>query len=175
MRISTVFFVAQILLILTGCSQINKIEKGYAYARTIISGVKPKVNVAENGSIAQKSNEPGMQYFIDVETRDTSFFSVKNIWINTRNYYAEAEAVNDFPVVLPKNPGSSENYDTLVHENKYKTWKINVGQIIPASDTGFAKPDQLKKSEVLIGFLYKGSMHYYSISKIKYLESLRLQ
>ncbi len=175
MRILTGLFVAYIFLISAGCSQINKIEKGYAYARTIISGVKPKVSVAENGSITQKSIEPGMQYFIYVETKDTSLLQVKNIWIYKLNYHAEAEAINDFPVVLPKNLGPPENYDTLVNAGKFKTWRINIGQMISPSDTSFTKPNQPEEPEVLIGFLYKNNMHYYSIAKIRYLESLRLQ
>lgn len=175
MRILTGLFAAQILLISTGCSQTNKIEKGYAYARTIISGVKPKVTVAENGTIIQKSNRPGMQYFIYVITKDTSFLTVKNIRINGGEYYAEAEAVNDFPVVLPTSQGASENNDTLVNAGKFKTWKINVGQMISSPETSIAKSNQPKEPDVIIGFLSKGDMHYYSIVRIKYLESVRLQ
>ena len=158
-----------------GCSQTNKIVKGYAYSRTIISGVKPTISVAEDGSILKKSKEAGIQYFIYVQTKDTSLLPVKNIRINKGNYHAEAQAINDFPVVLPKNLGSPENYDTLVNASKFKTWKINVGQIISPSDTSFNKPNQIKEPDVLIEFLYKGNIHYYSIAKIKYLESLRLQ
>lgn len=175
MRILTWLFVAHIFITSAGCSQINKIEKGYAYARAIISGVKPTISVAEDGSILQKSKEPGIQYFIYVQTKDTSFLPVKNIWIYKLNYHAEAEAINDFPVVLPKNLGSPENYDTLVNAGKFKTWRINIGQMISPSDTSFTKPNQPKEPEVLIGFLYKNNIHYYSIAKIRYLESLRLQ
>lgn len=175
MRILTGLFAAHIVLISIGCSQTNKIEKGYAYARTIISGVKPKVSVAENGSILQKSNEPGIQYLIYVTTKDTSLLAVKNIRINGENYYAEAEVVNDLPVVLPKNPDAIDNYDTLVTAGKFKTWKINVGLMLFPSDSSITKPNKLKEPDVQIGFLSKGSMHYYSIAKVKYLESLRLQ
>ncbi len=174
-KILTVFFIACMAILSNGCSQTNKIEKGYAYARAIISGVKPTISVAEDGSILQKSKDPGIQYFIYVQTKDTSFLSIKKIWIKGKEYNADAEAVNDFPIVLSKNLGSPENYDTLVNACKFKTWRINVGQIISPSDTSFTKPNQPKESEVLIGFLYKNNIHYYSIAKIRYLESLRLQ
>lgn len=174
MRIVTVLFAAHILLISTGCSQTNKIEKGYAYARAIISGVKPKVSVAENSTIIQKNNEPGIQYFIYFETKDTSFLPVKNIWIKGKKYNAKPERVYVFPVVLQKNIDASS--DTLVKATgKFITWKINVDQVQSSSDSGITKRNQFKNHDVIISFLYKGRMYYFSIPKIKYLEPIRLQ
>lgn len=171
MKIVSGLFVAHILLMSTGCPQTNKIEKGYAYARPVLSGVKPKASVAENGSIIEKSSKPGMQYFIYVETTDTSFLPVKNILINGEKYYAAAEAVNDFPVVVPGNSGGREYYDTLITAGMFKTWQINVGQIVSSPGSSTIN----NKADVMVGVLSKGKIHYYSIGKMKHLEPVRLQ
>ncbi|MEP6597500.1 MAG: hypothetical protein ABJA71_16215, partial [Ginsengibacter sp.] len=112
-----------LLLVSTGCSQTGKIEKGYAYSRNIISGVKPKVTLEENGSITTKSKGPGIQYFIYLETRDTSFLKVKNIWIGDHEYAAEAETVKNLPVIISGDTYSSANNDTLVIKTIYALWK----------------------------------------------------
>ena len=171
MKIISGLFIAHILLMSAGCSQTNKIDQGYAFARPVLSGVNPKASVAENGSIVEKSSKAGMQYLIYVVTTNTSFLSVKNILINGEKYYASAEAVNDFPVVVPDNNSGQEHYDTLLAASKFKTWKINVGQIVPSPDTGTIN----NNADVMVGVLSKDKMHYYSIGKIKYLEPVRLQ
>ena len=175
MRIITGLFITQIILISAGCSQTNEIAKGYAYARTIISGAKPQVSIAENGSTTQKIKEPGIQYFIYIQTKDTSFLPTQSIWIKGKNYSAETEAIDSLPVTLPKNHDVSKNYDTLIHIDNYKTWKINVGQIMMESSNSEIPKHKQSKAEVVVGYLNKGQMHYYSIPKITYLEPLRLQ
>ncbi|MEO6289531.1 MAG: hypothetical protein ABIO76_06405, partial [Ginsengibacter sp.] len=91
MQTAISIWLAYFLLNLTGCSQTNNVEKGYAYARQILSGVKPTVSLSENGSITSANKEPGIQYFIFFESKDTSGFVVKNIWIKGKEYFAEAE------------------------------------------------------------------------------------
>ncbi len=175
MRILSRVIIIQVSIIFAGCSQTNKIESGYAYARNIISGVKPKTSIAENGTVIQKRNDAGIQYFIYIETRDSTFFPVKNIWIMGKEYHAEAEAVVNFPVVLPQNAGASTNYDTLVAAAKFSLWKINAEPVVLPSDAGSTNHPTGKTPDVLIGFSQKGNMHYYSIVKIKYLEPIALE
>ncbi|MEO6218970.1 MAG: hypothetical protein ABIO81_00975 [Ginsengibacter sp.] len=167
MKTSFGLWLVYLLISLTGCSQTNKIENGYAYAREILGG-KPRVSLGEDGSAVTKSKKPGKQYFIYTETKDTSPFIVRNIWIAGIEYFAEAEPVKDFPVTIP---GS---YDTLFASAKFNVWKINVGKLISSSDTVFTKPEKPGAHDVLIGYLIKGRLHYYSIAKIKYLEPLSL-
>ncbi|MEP6584648.1 MAG: hypothetical protein ABJA90_10290 [Ginsengibacter sp.] len=172
MKILTGLFFAYILLVSAGCSQTYRIEKGFAYAREVISGVKSQGSVAEDGTILQTHRKPGMQYFIYVETKDTAFPLVKSIRIKGEYYEANAEAVHEFPVVLMSS-GSTEKYDTLFRSASLITLKINVGEMIKESD--IKQLSKFKNQDVVLGFLYKGNIHYYSIAKIKYLEALRLE
>ncbi len=163
------------LLISTGCSQSIRIERGYGYSREIISGVKPKVTLQENGNVINENKTPGIQYFIFIETRDTVPPPVKNIWISGRNYLANTEAVKELPVIIAADPYGTATNDTLVRDRKLNVWKINVGQLAAASDTTFETPTELNTQAVLIGFFKKGSLQYYSIAALQHLEPIRLQ
>ncbi|MEP7229739.1 MAG: hypothetical protein ABI691_05775 [Ginsengibacter sp.] len=164
MKIVTGLFVATIFTALSGCSQTRKIENGYAYSRTILGGIKPKVSVAEDGTVIQKSKEPGVEYLIYLSTKHSSFLQVQNAWIKGKKYNAHAEAVNELPAIIKK--------DTLFIPEKYYTWKVIVGKKMPSDNTS----EKLKETgEIVIGFLSKGSQHYFAIAKIKDLEPLRLE
>ncbi|MEO6290606.1 MAG: hypothetical protein ABIO76_11825, partial [Ginsengibacter sp.] len=65
--------------------------------------------------------------------------------------------------------------DTLVAEGGGNVWKINVGRLVSPADIASRKPKQSFSHDVLIGFLNKGSLHYYPIAEIKFLEPVRLQ
>ncbi len=173
MRALTGLVTATIFMALTGCSQTNKIAKGYAYAREVLSGVKPKVSVAENGDIIQKSSSPGIQYFIYVTTKDTTSLQLNGIWIKGQKYIAEVETITSLPAMIPIE-GSYGNPDTLLDTSGFHPWKINVGHVMPA-DSNDSVPGKLKGNEVVISFLLKGKLRYFRIAKIIYLEPLTLQ
>ncbi len=164
MKIVTGLFMATIFIALSGCSQTNKIEKGYAYARTILSGVKPKVSVSEDGAIIQKSKEPGVEYLIYVATKDSTFLQVKNAWIKGERYDAQAEGVNELPVVVQN--------ETLLIPGNYYAWKVIVGKKMPSDDSS---ENPKGTEEIVIGYLSKGWLHYFAITKINYLEPLSLE
>ncbi len=175
MQTAISIWIAYFLLNLTGCSQTNNVEKGYAYARQILSGVKPTVSLSENGSITSANKEPGIQYFIFFESKDTSGFVVKNIWIKGKEYFAEAEPIITLPIIVEDDSYVQKKNDTLVAEGGGNVWKINVGRLVSPADIAFRKPKQSFSHDVLIGFLNKGSLHYYPIAEIKFLEPVRLQ
>ncbi len=173
MKARIILCIAYALLISIGCSQSKKIVKGYAYARDIIPGVKPRVSLDENGTITTKHKPPGMQYFIYAETSDTALLQVKYIWIKGNEYLANAEKIKDLPLAIVKDSFTlhRENSDP----NKIVTWQINVGEMISSPDKNFKKPSQLKDPEVLISFLYKNKLQYFPIAKLQYLEPMLLQ
>lgn len=174
MKLSAVISIAYLVLFTTACSQGNKIEKGYAYARNILSGVKPSVKLSEDGTVTTTTKEPGIEYFIYARTKDTTIPVVRNIWINGKVYYAYAEEVADLPVIMENNPYYPGKKDTLVESGNGNVWKINVGKLISA-DTSFHKPREPLNAQVYIGFLSKGKLNYYPISSLKFIEPVRLQ
>lgn len=174
MKASFILFAGCVLLMATGCSQPNKIIKGYAFAREVMPGVKPGVSLNEDGTVTKKQVQPGMQYFIYTETKDTAILRVKNIWIKGIEYAAEAKKVKDIPLAITKN-STNPNRDTLAGMSRLTAWQIDVGEIISSPGKNFDKPSQLEEPEVLITFLYKNKIQYFPISKLQYLEPLVLQ
>ncbi len=173
MKAGIILCIACAFLISTGCSQSNKILKGYAYARDIMPAVKPRVSLNENGTVTTKHKAPGIQYYIYTETNDTAELQVKNIWIKGNVYSATAEKAKDIPLPIVKN-SSILNRDNL-DSNKIIIWQINVGEMLPSPGKSSEKPSQLKEPEVLISFLYKNKLQYFPISKLQYLEPMDLQ
>ena len=162
-------------IISTGCSQSIKIVKGYAYERSIISGVKPIQGVSEDGTIAQKSsNNSGKQYLIYVSTKDTGNLQLKEVWIKGERYSAEAELVNERPVILPENINAANRSDTLFTSFQHKVWKVTIGGLL-SIDNSVAKPQNLNNDELLIGYLSKQKLLYFSISKIIQIQPIPLQ
>ena len=161
-------------IISSGCSQTIKIEKGYAYERSIISGVKPIQGISEDGIIVQRNGSSGKQYLIYISTKDTGQFDVKEIWIKGEKYVAEAGLVNDRPVIVPRNLNAANTNDTLFSSSGLKIWKIDVGSLLPAA-TNINKPQNLNENEVLIGYLPKQKLRYFSITKIIQIQSIPLQ
>ncbi|MEP7252482.1 MAG: hypothetical protein ABI683_08885 [Ginsengibacter sp.] len=161
-------------IISTGCSQTIKIEKGYAYERSIVSGVTPIQGVSEDGAIVQKNNRSSKQYLIYVSTKDTSPLEVKEVWINGEKYSAKAEPVNDRPVIVAGDINPPNTSDTLFPSSRLKIWKVNVGSLL-AVDSNIDKPISLDSQQVLIGFLSKQKLHYFPIQNIKQTGPIELQ
>ncbi len=174
MKAAVIFFIGCIFSVGTGCSQSNKIIKGYAFARNVMPGVKPGVSLNEDGTVTKRQTQPGIQYFIYTETKDSTELQVKNVWIKGIQYAAHIEKVKDIPSAIAKD-SSILNRDSLAGTGGLTTWQINVGEIISSSHKNFDKPSQLEEPEVLISYLYKNKIQYFSIPKLKYLEPLRLQ
>ncbi len=174
MKAGFVLFAFCLLLIATGCSQPNKIIKGYAFAREVMPGVKPGVSLNEDGTVTKRQSQPGIQYFIYTETKDTAVLQVKNIWIKGIVYVADAKKIKDIPLAITKD-SSNPNRDTLAGMSRLTTWQINVREKISSAGKKFDEPSQLEDPEVLITFLYKNKIQYFPISKLQYLDPLVLQ
>ncbi len=174
MKAGFILFTGWVILMATACSQSHQIVKGYAFARSVIPGVKPGVSLHEDGTVTKKQGQPGTQYFIYTETKDSTRLQVKNVWIKGVQYDAHIEKAKDIPLAIAED-SSILNRDSLASANGLITWQINVGEIISSSHKNFDKPSKLEEPEVLISYLYKNKIQYFSISKLKYLEPVRLQ
>ena len=174
MKAGFISFVGCVLLLTTGCSQPNKIIKGYAFARNVMPGVKPGVSLNEDGTVTKREAQPGIQYFIYTETKDTAMLQVKNIWIKGIEYAAEAKKIEGIPLSIIRD-SSNHDRDTLAPRSGLIAWQINVDEIVSSSNKNFDMPSQLEDPEVLITFLYKNKIQYFPISKLTYLEPLVLQ
>ncbi len=162
------------LLTSVSCSQSNKIEAGYAYARDILQGSKPPVVVSEDGSVIIKPRQPGIQYFIFAATKASSAIAVKRIRIKGKEYSANADSIKNLQDALIRNSITPEMIDTTITHGGYRLWKINVGQLITPSETTRTKSGNSKSNEVVIEYVSKDHVRYYSISKIIFLEPVRL-
>ncbi|MEO8109508.1 MAG: hypothetical protein ABI594_05740 [Ginsengibacter sp.] len=174
MKAGFILFAGCVLLMATGCSQSHQIVKGYAFARNVMPGVKPGVSLNEDGTVTKRQSQPGIQYFIYTKTKDSTKPEVKNVWIKGIQYAAHIEKAKDFPLAIAED-SSILNRDSLAGARGLITWQINVGEMISSSHKNFDKPSQLEEPEVLISYLYKNKIQYFSVSKLKYLEPLRLQ
>ncbi|MEO6188676.1 MAG: hypothetical protein ABIO77_07520 [Ginsengibacter sp.] len=154
------------------CSKSFKIEKGYAYGRNILSGVKPAVTLSEDGSVTEKQNSLRMQYFIYIRTNSTRIPGVTEIWIDGKSYAASAEKVSKFPVTV--NKGHTQE-DTLFAAPEEHLWKINVGDVHPMPEATLNNSTKFPVGEVRIGFMRKGKLHYYPIADLKFLEPVTLE
>lgn len=174
MRAIAILLASCILLAADSCSQSNKITKGYAFARSIIPGVKKGVSLNEDGTITEKKDTPGIKYFIYLETKDSADPQVKNVWIKGIAYAVTTEKIKDIPLAVVADSFSLHREDNATG-NKLFLWQINIGEMISLPNKNFSKPSELKEPEVLVTFLNKNKIQYFSISKLQYLEPMILQ
>ncbi|MEO6639101.1 MAG: hypothetical protein ABIN25_12550 [Ginsengibacter sp.] len=163
-----------ILLAAQSCSQSHKITRGYAFARSIMPGVKKGVSLNEDGTVTEKPIIPGVKYFIFFETKDSANPQVKNVWIRGMEYSVTIEKIKDIPVGISADSFNPHREDSTTL-NKMFLWQINVGQMITLPGENRNKPSPLKEPEVLIPFLDKNKIQYFSIAKLQYLEPMMLQ
>ncbi len=174
MNVTAILFAGCILLAAQSCSQSNKIIRGYAFARSIMPGVKKGVSLNEDGTVTKKQVTAGVKYFIYFETKDSANPQVKNVWIKGIEYSATFEKIKDIPLAIAADSFSLHREDSVTR-NKLSLWQINVGEMISSTNKNFNKPSELKEPEVLITFLDKNKIQYFSIAKLQYIEPLMLQ
>lgn len=174
MKAIAILFAGFILLTAQSCSQSNQISKGYAFARSIVPGVKKGVSLNEDGTVTKREDIQGIKYFIYLETKDSANPQVKSVWIKGIEYSATTEKIQDISRTIAADSFSIHPEDSAA-DNRLSLWQINVGEMISSTNKNFNKPSELKEPEVLVPFLDKNKIQYFSISKLRYLEPMVLQ
>lgn len=174
MKAIIILFSGCVLLAAQSCSQSNKIIKGYAFARSIVPGVKKGAILNEDGTVTKTKEIGGIKYFIYLETKDSTNPQVKNVWIKGIEYLATIEKIKDISQIIAADSFNLHRPDGPAG-NKLSVWQLNVGEMISSPNKNFNKPSTLKEPEVLVTFLDKNKIQYFSISKLQYLEPMVLQ
>ena len=174
MKAIVILFAGCVLLTAQSCSQSNKIIKGYAFAKSIVPGVKKGASLNEDGTVTKKKVIPGIKYFIYLQTKDSANPQVKNVWIKGIEYLATTEKIKDISRTIVADSFSLHHEDSAAG-NRLSLWQINFGEMISSTNKNFNKPSELKEPEVLVPFLDKKKIQYFIISKLQYLEPMVLE
>ncbi|CAN5317080.1 hypothetical protein BH20BAC1_BH20BAC1_20720 [soil metagenome] len=151
-----------------GCSQSSHLIKTSAFKRNIIGGASPGVTLHEDGTVTKNKSTPGEQYFIFIETRDSTRPEIAYLILDNRKYHAEVDALGELPFVLTDNDGILA--DTLIAATPHRVWNVSLGE---------AFPDESNKSEntsgeIILFIKEKNTLRSFPIKEIKQLPAKRL-
>jgi hypothetical protein len=166
-------------LILSGTISFSQdkcaIVKGYAYQRTILPGMIPKAVVDEQGREVKRDPHQMITRYFFLETKPDEEIRLQHIWIKGKPYEVEGKIIEQTPVMIAKTSvGSRQRSDTLVQQTNNPVVRLSLKE--PADMRANAKLSRkLKRSEVVVEYIWNGKTRYFEIGTIKILEPLALQ
>ena len=154
-----------IAVCITATAQIKPvIKKIFAYRQTTVPGIPPAGNA---------ERKPTYNYWIYIENSGKSEkFSVADIWISGKRFSVKTEPVTKTPVMkLNYNGASRVDTVILVPESRYNVMLIYPSGKIRDSSIGSKYVSGLiKKSELVIGYFWKGKKYFAPIKAFISLE-----
>ena len=139
------------------------IKKIYAYRQATVPGIPPAGNA---------ERKPTYNYWIYIETLKSEKISVADIWISGKRFSVKTEPVTKTPV-MKINYYAANGTDTviLVPETKYNVMLIYPSEKIKDSSIGSKYVSGLiKKSELVIGYFWKGKKYFAPVKAFISLE-----
>ena len=147
---------------ITATAQVKPvIKKIHAYRQATVPGIPPAGNA---------ERKPTYNYWIYVENSEK--ISVADIWISGKRFSVQTEPVTKTPVIKHNYDGSS-GVDTviLVPESRYNVMLVYPSGKIKDSSIGSKYVSGLlKKSELVIGYFWKGKKYFAPVKAFISLE-----
>src|ERR1700704_3064431 len=160
MKKIALFFSAFTGITLSLLSQTNTpVVKIYAYAQSVVPGVKPKSR---------------QNYLIYLEQKKSAAIQPTTIWIKDKNYSLSYDEVKQTPVELSSsNLMNDKKKMELVPKTKNKVLKLILTGVIEDQvmiSTTLKK--LIAKNTLVISYNWKGKTNYAALKNIKMLEPL---
>jgi|SRR5687767_8676341 len=159
------FFLAMfpvMLVCISAKAQIKPvIKKIHAYRQGTVPGIPPSGNAERN---------PTYNYWIYIET--SGKITVTDIWISGKRFSVKKEPVMKTPVMkINYNAANGTDTITMVPETKYNVMLIYPSGKIKDSAIGSKYVSGLiKKSELVIGYFWKGNKYFAPVKAFTSLE-----
>jgi hypothetical protein len=147
------------------------LQRVYAFSQAVLPGVPP------NGPVEEGQSEPGKSvrtsrenYLIYIVPRKNNFINPSVLWINGQGYEVKADTITRLPVKIK---GSDEKEMVLV-----PSISKTVIQLTPGHQLNFFAPPEphlqklLDKNELVIEYMWKETICYFSVEKLKKLEAV---
>jgi hypothetical protein len=151
-----------IAVCLSATAQIKPvIKKIHAYRQATVPGIPPAGNA---------ERKPTYNYWIYIE--NSGKISVVDIWISGKRFSVKTEPVTKTPVMkLNYNGASGVDTVTLVPESRYNVMLIYPSGKIKDSSIGSKYVSGIiKKSELVIGYFWKGKKYFAPVKAFISLE-----
>lgn len=147
---------------ITATAQVKPvIKKIFAYRQATVPGIPPAGNA---------ERKPTYNYWIYIENSEK--ISVADIWISGKRFSVKTEPVTKTPVMkINYNGSSGVDTVTLVPASRYNVMLIYPSGKIKDSSIGSKYVSGLiKKSELVIGYFWKGKKYFAPIKAFISLE-----
>ncbi|MEO7960588.1 MAG: hypothetical protein ABIR19_03515 [Ginsengibacter sp.] len=167
--------IVSVLMRPDGCVKQTDIVHGYAYGREILPGMKPSVTLNEDGRVTKQKRQPQIEYYIYLETKDSSKIFLKNVWVKGITYWASLRPAMDLPITISNPVYDKMHYDTLISSSRNFVWQVILDSQITSPGVALVSLKRTDLEGVAIEFSEGTRSHHYSIKKIHYLEPIRLQ
>jgi hypothetical protein len=169
MRIKTFFLSAAVMFYwpMVHAQQKSPLKKLYAYKQASVSGIKSG-NPAE--PVAQKTETYSYWFYLVLPSARS--FTVKEIWINGKNFSPKTEPVNQLPVKkINYTDASSQEEQILVPATQDAVvLTYPASAVMEQAQISKYLKDLVTRYELVITYFWKGKKFYKVARKISELE-----
>lgn len=149
----------------------SPIKKIYAYKQGSISGIIP-LNPDKPGNTAEKEHEPRFNYWFYTEVFKTEKISITDLWIGGKRFSVKNEPITVTPVKKIIDTGAN-GPDTVIlvpktHNKIILTYPSGLLKDIPGSSRFLS--NLISRSELVIGYLWKGKKYFTGVKALKKLQ-----
>ena len=174
MKERIVLFFLLCVIAATGHAQSLPFVNMYAYSQAILGGANPQVEIEEGGKEIKEQRTAKLNYYFYAEYLPGTKFTITSIWIKGQRFAATVDTIRQTPVKMDATDlGVSSQKKVLVPSTLNKVLRLIPKGLLKA---GNKRANWLQKmlaeNELVVACTWKGKIWYYSVSKIKLLDTI---
>lgn len=158
----------------TGRTQVLPFVNIYAYSQAVLGGANPQGVIEEGGKEIKESRSGKLNYYFYAEYLPGTKFTITSVWIKGQRFAATIDTIRQTPVKMEDTGmGVSSQKTVLVPSTRNNVLLLIPGGLLKTS----SKPanwlqKMLTGNELVVACKWKGKIWYYTVPKIKLLDTI---